>query len=85
MPWKERSVGEERMRFVLRTHVSATGLSNRRWENHPFPFGTRLAGRAVVVSLSRRENEVDIWGSCHEKNRCSCRRHVPSLSHLRSE
>jgi hypothetical protein len=53
--------------------------------NHPFPFGTRLASRAVVICLCRHENEVDAWGSCHEKNRCSYRRHVPSVSHFRSE
>jgi hypothetical protein len=35
--------------------------------NHPFPFGTRLAGRAVVICLCRRENEVGAWGRVMRK------------------
>jgi SH3 domain-containing YSC84-like protein 1 len=38
-----------------------------------------------VIRVCGRKNEVGAWGSCHEKSRCSYRRHLPSVSDARSE
>ena len=66
-------------------YVSTAGAVKPPLGNRPFPFETRLAGRAVVICLCRRKNEVDDWGSCHEKNQCSCCCHFAGVSYFRSK
>ena len=38
-----------------------------------------------MIRICRRKNEGDAWESCHEKSQRSCRRHLPGVSHVRSE